>query len=247
MGTSSPTSTYTKHSKQEVAVALRCANGMQTIAARYLRCSYKSIQNYLTRWPELRGVIFEAKEKTLDISEDKLFQSVRSGNVNAIVFHLKTQGKERGYVERTEEDVRTTIACEIILPANFPGHRGLGRGTPPPIGPEPYPSPLLQSAEQIVAGGDKNEFGDESSKLITHEQVRGDEEDEECEEDEDESVTLGKQTEMRTVSGKRNKEAEELTVAEFIHKQTQEIWSRTGVKVRKLSDEPRPYEVEIVR
>lgn len=245
MDTSISIATHTKHSKQEVAVALRCANGMQTIAARYLRCSYKTIQNYLARWPDLRDVIFEAKEKTLDISEDKLFQSVRGGNVNAIVFHLKTQGKERGYVERTEEDVRTTVACEIILPSNFPKQLGQAMGGPPPLGHEPSPLPLPQSVEQIGVEGDKDFIGEPTS--VTHKQERPEREVLETSLDEDGTlVTLGPQTEMRTVSGKRDEEAEKLTVAEFILKQTQEIWSRSAIKVRKLSDEPRPMEVEVL-
>lgn len=44
----------------------------------------------------------EIKEFIVDNVEDKLMDNIDGGNVQSIIFYLKTQGKGRGYVERQE-------------------------------------------------------------------------------------------------------------------------------------------------
>lgn len=42
------------------------------------------------------------KERMLDLAESRLGSAVDKGEAWAICFYLKTQGKQRGYVERQE-------------------------------------------------------------------------------------------------------------------------------------------------
>ena len=44
----------------------------------------------------------EARETMLDNAETELYEQVLGGNIAALIFFLKTQGKSRGYVERQE-------------------------------------------------------------------------------------------------------------------------------------------------
>ena len=44
----------------------------------------------------------EEKERTKDFVENEFFKQVKSGNITAIIFYLKTQCKDRGYSERRE-------------------------------------------------------------------------------------------------------------------------------------------------
>ena len=45
-----------------------------------------------------------ARQSMIDSAEDGLRNGVDEGNLTAIIFTLKTIGKERGYIERTETE-----------------------------------------------------------------------------------------------------------------------------------------------
>lgn len=82
-----------------VELALRRERGLRYATAEALGIAYSTLQNYLTRWPDLRRVIAEAQGKLLDVAEHKLGEHVDQGNLEAIKFILKTKGKKRGYIE----------------------------------------------------------------------------------------------------------------------------------------------------
>lgn len=47
----------------------------------------------------------EIDQKNVDFAETMLLKNIREGRETSIIFYLKTKGKERGYVEKTEADV----------------------------------------------------------------------------------------------------------------------------------------------
>ncbi len=46
-----------------------------------------------------------AREEIKDYAETKLVEQVKAGNITAIIYYLKTQAKDRGYVEKSENDL----------------------------------------------------------------------------------------------------------------------------------------------
>jgi hypothetical protein len=51
---------------------------------------------------EFDACVKEVDESLLDFSESKLIQNIQDGKEASLIFHLKTKGKDRGYVERQE-------------------------------------------------------------------------------------------------------------------------------------------------
>jgi len=51
-------------------------------------------------WP----MVEEARESMTDNVESALYKQALSGNTTAMIFYLKTQGKSRGYVEKTQQE-----------------------------------------------------------------------------------------------------------------------------------------------
>ena len=111
-----------KFKPSQVAKAIRMANGLLSVAAHALGCSREAVRNYTERYPVCRKAVQEAREVVLDVAEGKLMEQIRNGNLSAIALALKTIGKARGYVERTEIEHDGQIAEErnvhIYLPDN---------------------------------------------------------------------------------------------------------------------------------
>ncbi len=70
-----------------------------------LGISRQSFYNYKDSSEKLREQIEEADEAILDFAESKLMEHIDNGDVTSLIFLLKTKGKKRGYVERTENVV----------------------------------------------------------------------------------------------------------------------------------------------
>ena len=63
---------------------------------------------------EFENEFIEIKEGLKDYAESKLVAQVKSGNMTAIIYYLKTQAKDRGYVEKSETDLNVrTIEVEL--------------------------------------------------------------------------------------------------------------------------------------
>ncbi len=95
-------STDKRYTADEVAQAIRKAGGFLTLAAQNLGCSRVTVWRYCRDFATCKEAQDDARERTKDLAEGNLLQLIRAGNVTAIIFYLKTQAKDRGYVERQE-------------------------------------------------------------------------------------------------------------------------------------------------
>src|SRR5262249_33734163 len=86
----------------EVAEALRQAEGRVHTAAAYLGCSHTTLHSYLRENPELQEIREHMFQLRGDIIETNLDEAARRGEAWAVCLILKSQYKNRGYVERTE-------------------------------------------------------------------------------------------------------------------------------------------------
>lgn len=70
--------------------------------ARKFGVSRNTIWKRVQESPNLRAALDDARETMIDNAESKLYANVLDGDMTAIIFFLKTQGRGRGYVERQE-------------------------------------------------------------------------------------------------------------------------------------------------
>ena len=110
-----------RYTVEQIARAIIKCGGWLAKAAEVLGCTYKTIWRYSEKYPELKELIEDVKNRQLDEVEEKLLGKVRAGDVTACIWWLKCQGKGRGWVERQEwagvEDKPITL---LVVPAFAP-------------------------------------------------------------------------------------------------------------------------------
>ena len=85
---------------EQIEEALRANGGFISYAAKSLGITYQAVWNRIQKCPKLRQSYEEIRESYLDLAESKLLVKIREGDLGAICFFLKCQGKKRGYIER---------------------------------------------------------------------------------------------------------------------------------------------------
>lgn len=93
--------------------ALKETLGNITGACLKIHISRQTYYNWMNN-SEFAQAVEDTNESNIDYAESKLLSLIRDGNVTAIIFYLKTKGKKRGYIEKTEHDVNTNPFLELM-------------------------------------------------------------------------------------------------------------------------------------
>jgi hypothetical protein len=116
-----------KYSVAAMAAALLASRGLVSVAADRLGCSAETIRLYRKRHPSVEAACREARDAMTDIAELALYNKIRDGEGWAVCFYLKTQGKERGYVETVEQRHSGEILHRVYQVAPLPLENGNGQ------------------------------------------------------------------------------------------------------------------------
>lgn len=95
-------STKTNKQKRDLLSAMESSLGVVSNACEKVGMSRTTHYEWMKDDPEYRAKVNELSNKALDFAESKLHELIKRGNTAAVIFYLKTKGKERGYVERQE-------------------------------------------------------------------------------------------------------------------------------------------------
>jgi len=87
----------------QMIAALQATKGMAYLAAKRLGCSHDTVLRYCQRYPTVQAAKDAERGEMIDTAELKLWTSIQNGEAWGITLALKTLGKDRGYVERTEQ------------------------------------------------------------------------------------------------------------------------------------------------
>ncbi len=87
---------------EQVVAAIHGSKGFVTVVGKRLGCSARHVYNLLDKYATARDALADERESMRDFAEGMLYKRIEEGDTTAIIFYLKTQGKDRGYVERQE-------------------------------------------------------------------------------------------------------------------------------------------------
>jgi hypothetical protein len=90
---------------ETMAKALRKSHGNLKLAAEMIGCNRETIRIRAASSKKLQDIIHEERASILDIAESALYNRILDGDMRAIEFTLRTIGKDRGYVEKRQEEI----------------------------------------------------------------------------------------------------------------------------------------------
>lgn len=91
--------TQKRHNYRE---ALKATHGNMSLAGQKLGVSRQAVWAVVQNHPELQKLIFDERQSMVDLAETALRGELLNGNITAIIYTLKSQGKDRGWAERQE-------------------------------------------------------------------------------------------------------------------------------------------------
>ena len=89
--------------------AIHEARGMLSTAADRLGVTRKAVYDAVHRSADVAQALDRGTERTKDFAESALYLRMGRGDVAAIIFYLKTQAKDRGYIERQQVEHSGTM------------------------------------------------------------------------------------------------------------------------------------------
>ena len=102
-----------QHTKKAILEALEKSLGVVTTACKKVSINRSTFYKYLKEDQEFAKQVKDIENIALDFAETQLHKQISEGNTTATIFLLKTKGKSRGYVERSEivhdNQVKSTI------------------------------------------------------------------------------------------------------------------------------------------
>ena len=92
----------TEHSKKALIEALEKSLGVVTTACKRVGVGRTTYYDWYNNDKEFKARVDDLQNVALDFAESQLHRQIAENNTSATIFYLKTKGKHRGYVERTE-------------------------------------------------------------------------------------------------------------------------------------------------
>lgn len=99
---------------KKIIAAIKSEKGRLANAAKKAGLNYSTVWRYAQDFPSVKEAVEEAKETVKDFVESRLYERIKAGDTTAIIFFLKTQAKDRGYVERVEQQRVEPVTIQVV-------------------------------------------------------------------------------------------------------------------------------------
>ena len=94
----------TAHNKKLMLEALEKTLGIVTTACKKVGVSRSQFYGWCREDEQFSKAVDSVEGMALDFAESKLLENIKSKKETSIIFYLKTKGKKRGYIEKSEVD-----------------------------------------------------------------------------------------------------------------------------------------------
>lgn len=107
--------------KKAMIEALEKSLGVVTTACKNVGIARSTHYEWYANDADYKKSVDDVADIALDFAESKLHKSIENGSDTATIFYLKTKGKKRGYIEKTEtgftnkdgDDIQPIIGMQI--------------------------------------------------------------------------------------------------------------------------------------
>lgn len=103
-----------KLTKDKVAQMIVKKAGNISEVARAMKVSRKAVYAKINQHEDLAELLADTRAELIDLAESKLRSQIDKENITAIIFTLKTQGRNRGYIEKLDLNISSEV--QSILP-----------------------------------------------------------------------------------------------------------------------------------
>jgi transposase-like protein len=95
----------TAQHKKAIIEALEQSLGVVTSACKKVGIGRTTFYGWLADDEDFAKQVKDIENVALDFAESQLHKQIKDGNPSSTIFYLKTKGKRRGYVEKTQSEV----------------------------------------------------------------------------------------------------------------------------------------------
>lgn len=105
----------TDNLKKRLLEAMEKSLGVVTQACKKANISRETYYQYYRTDPEFKEKIDSIQDIALDFAETMLMKNISEGDTTSTIFFLKTKGKKRGYIEKSEVEHSGKIIGDITV------------------------------------------------------------------------------------------------------------------------------------
>ena len=87
--------------------------GIITTIAKRVGCAWHTAKKYIEKYVTIRRVYESECESMLDLAELEALKLIKAGDGSMIRWYLSTKGKNRGYVERVEQEQIGVVVIKV--------------------------------------------------------------------------------------------------------------------------------------
>ena len=101
--------------KNRMIEALEKSLGIVTTACKKVGISRQTHYRWTEEDEAYKIAVDSISDIALDFAESQLHKQIQEGNSTSTIFYLKTKGKKRGYIEKSEVDMNANHSGEIKI------------------------------------------------------------------------------------------------------------------------------------